>query len=54
MDNINIPKELGRAAIAAIVAFVTALILKAIGAGKWLAATGSGAIGGVVAIATIA
>jgi hypothetical protein len=54
MDNVNIPKELGRAAIAAIAAFSAALLLKALGAGKWLAAAGSGAIGGVVAIATIA
>ena len=54
MSNINIPKELGRAAIAAIVAFFAALLLKALGAGKWLAAAGSGAIGGVAAIAAIA
>ena len=54
MDNINIPKELGRAAVAAIVAFFAALLLKALGAGKWLAAAGSGAIGGVTAIAVIA
>ena len=54
MDNVNIPKELGRAAIAAIVAFIAALILRAVGAGKWLAAAGSGAIGGVAAIAILA
>jgi hypothetical protein len=30
MDNIDVPKELGRAAIAAVVAFVAALILKAL------------------------
>ena len=36
------PKELGRAAIAAIVAFYAALLLKALDAGKWLAAAGSG------------
>lgn len=54
VDNINIPKELGRAAIAAIATFVAALILKALGTSKWLAAAGSGAIGGVAAIAVIA
>lgn len=54
MDNLNIPKELGRAAIAAVIAFFAALILKALGAGKWLAAAGGGAAGGVVAIAAIA
>lgn len=54
MDNINIPKEIGRAAIAAVVAFLIALLLKAVGAGKWLVAAGSGAAGGVVAIAAIA
>jgi hypothetical protein len=50
----NILKELGRAAIAAIAAFFAALLLKALGAGKWLTAAGSGAIGGMAAIAVIA
>jgi hypothetical protein len=54
MDNINVPKELGRAAVAAFVAFLVALFLKALGAGKWLAAAGSRAVGGVVAIAALA
>lgn len=54
MDKIDFPKELGRAALAAIVAFFAALLLKALGAGKWLAAAGSGAAGGIVAIAMIA
>ncbi len=54
MEDINIPKELGRVAIAAIIAFFAALLLKALGAGKWLAAAGSGATGGVVAIAVLA
>lgn len=54
MENINVPKELGRAAIAAVVAFFAALLLKALGAGKWLAAAGSGAAGGVIAIAALA
>ena len=54
MDNINFPKELGRAAIAAVVAFFAALLLKAFGAGKWFVAAGSGAIGGMAAIAVLA
>ena len=54
MDKINVPKELGRAAVAAVVAFFITLFLKALGAGKWLAAAGGGAVGGVVAIAAIA
>ena len=54
MDNVNIPKELGRAVIAAVVAFFAALILKALGAGKCLAAAGSGAVGGIAAIAVLA
>jgi hypothetical protein len=54
MDDINIPKELGRAAIAAVVAFFIGLLLKAMCAGKWLAAAGSGAIGGMAAIAILA
>jgi hypothetical protein len=53
MDKINVPKELGRAAVAAIVAFFVALFLKALGAGKWLSAAGSGAAGSVVALAAI-
>jgi hypothetical protein len=54
MDSINFPKELGRAAIAVVAAFLVGLLLKAAGAGKWLAAAGSGAVGGVVAVAAIA
>jgi hypothetical protein len=54
MDNINIPKELGRAVIAAIIAFFAALLLKTLGAGKWLTAAGSGAIGDIAAIAIVA
>ncbi len=54
MDKIDFPKELGRAALAAVVAFFAALLLKALGAGKWLAAAGSGAVGGVAAIAVLA
>jgi len=54
MDNINLGKELSRAAVAAIVAFVVGLLLKAIGAGKWLSAAGGGAAGGIAALAVIA
>lgn len=54
MENINVPKELGRAAVAAVVAFFVALFLKALGVGKWLTAASSGALGGVLAFAVIA
>jgi len=54
VDDLNITKELSRAAIAAVVAFFIGLLQKAMGAGKWLAAAGSGAVGGVTAIAVIA
>jgi uncharacterized protein (DUF697 family) len=54
MDGIDLPKELGRAVVAALVAFLVGLFLKAVGAGKWLAAGASGAVGGMAAIAAIA
>jgi hypothetical protein len=54
MDKIDFPTELGRAAIAAVAAFFLALLLKALGAGKWLVAAGSGAGGSVVALALVA
>lgn len=54
MDNINVPKELGRAVVAAIVALLVGLLLKAAGAGKWIAAAGSGAVGGIAAVAFVA
>jgi len=54
MENIDFGKELGRAAIAAVVAFFVALMLKALGAGKWLVAAGSGAVGGLAAVAVVA
>jgi uncharacterized membrane protein YjjP (DUF1212 family) len=53
VNNINIPKEFGRAAIAAVVAFFAALLLKALGAGKWLTASASGAVGGIAAVAIL-
>ena len=54
MENINFGKEMSRAALAAVVAFFVALILKAFGAGKWLVAAGSGAAGGLAAVAVVA
>lgn len=54
MDNVNILKELGRTAVAAVIAFFIGLLLKAMGAGKWITAAGSGALGGMAAIAVIA
>lgn len=54
MDPIDIRKELGKAAVASLVAFFVALILKGLGAGKWLVAAGSGAAGGVIAVAVFA
>jgi hypothetical protein len=52
--DIDVPKELGRAVIAAIVALIVGLILKAMGAGKWLVAGASGAVGGIAAVAVVA
>lgn len=54
MEKIDGPKEFGRAVIATIVAFLVGLFLKALGAGKWLAAGAGGAAGGMVALAVIA
>lgn len=51
MKNIDIGKELGSAAVASLVAFFVGLILKALGAGKWLIAGGSGAAGSLAAVA---
>jgi hypothetical protein len=54
MRNVNIPKEVGRAVLASVVAFFMAVLLKALGAGKWFVAAASGATGGVVALAAVA
>jgi hypothetical protein len=54
MNNIDGGKELGRAVIAGIVAFFVAIVLKALNAGKWMTAAGSGAVGGMVAVAIVA
>lgn len=54
MEKIDFPKELGRAALAAVATFFLALLLKALGAGKWLVAAGSGSGGSVVALAFVA
>ena len=53
MENIDFGKELSRAALSAAVAFFVALILKVLGAGKWLIAAWSGAVGGLAAVAIV-
>jgi hypothetical protein len=47
-------KEAGRAAVAATVAFLVGLLLKTLGAGKWVVAGVSGAAGGIAAVAALA
>ncbi len=54
MENINWRKEIEFAGAAAIVAFIVAAVLRGYGAGKWLTAGVSGAVGGLVATAAIA
>ena len=54
MKPIDIRRELAIAAVASLVAFFVGLILKALGAGKWLVAAGSGATGGLAAVAIFA
>jgi hypothetical protein len=54
MENINWRNEIVFAGVAAIVAFMVAAILRSNGAGKWLTASASGAIGGLAATAVIA
>jgi hypothetical protein len=54
VENIDFGKELSRAALAAGAEFIVALLLKALGAGKWLVAAGSGAVGGLAAVAIVA
>lgn len=54
MENINWRKEIAFAGAAAIVAFIVAAILRGYGAGKWLTAGASGAIGGLAAAAVVA
>jgi len=49
MGNLDPGKELARAVVAAIVALIAMLFLKARGAGRWVAAAGSGAVGGLAA-----
>lgn len=50
MENIDLKEEVGRAVVAAVVAFLAALLLKAAGAGKWVVAEASGAAGAVAAV----
>ena len=47
-------KEIAFAGAAAIVTFIVAAILRGYGAGKWLTAGASGAIGGLIATAVVA
>jgi len=54
MGNLDPGKELARAVLAAIVALIVMVILQARGAGRWVAAAGSGAVGGLAAAAVIA
>jgi hypothetical protein len=54
VENINRRQEIAFAGAAAIVAFLVAAILRSNGAGKWLTAAASGAIGGLSAAAVIA
>jgi hypothetical protein len=53
MDSLDPGKEFARAAIAAIVALLVGLWLKATGAGKWLTAAASGAVGALAAAAIV-
>lgn len=54
MGPVDWSKEAARAGIAAVAAFFAALVLRALGAGKWVVAGASGAVGGIAAIAVIA
>jgi len=54
MNNIDWGKEASRAGVAAVVALLAGMVLKALGAGKWVVAGGAGAVGGIVAAAAIA
>lgn len=53
MSEFNPGKELAQAVAAAIFTFLLALLLKALGAGKWAVAAGSGALGTVGAVALV-
>jgi hypothetical protein len=54
VDNVNWNRELACAGVAAVVAFIIAAILRGNGAGKWLTAGASGAVGGLAAAVVIA
>jgi len=54
MNQFDWAKEGGRAGVAAIVAFLVGLLMKALGAGKWVVAGVSGAVGGMAAVAVFA
>lgn len=53
MENINWRKEVAFAGVATIVAFIVAATLRSNGAGRWLTAGASGAVGGLAAAAVI-
>jgi hypothetical protein len=54
VENVSWRKEIAFAGAAAIVALIVAAILRSYGAGKWLTAGASGAIGGLAATALVA
>jgi hypothetical protein len=54
MEQVDWGKEAARAGIAAVVAFLVGLLLKSLGAGKWVVGGASGAIGGIAAVAAFA
>ena len=54
MSEFEFGKELSRGVIGALLALLAAEILRSAGAGKWLAAGGSGALGSIAALALIA
>lgn len=54
MESFNFGKEAIRTVIAAVIAYFVSRLLKAAGAGKWLTAGGSGAVGSIAAIAVVA
>ena len=54
MESFNLGKEAARTLIAAVIAYLVSRLLGAAGVGKWLAAGGSGAVGGIAAIAVVA
>lgn len=54
MNSFEFGKETARAIVAALVGFILAQLLRAVGAGRWLTAGASGALGSIAALAVIA